>query len=197
MDLFDEMPRLEGERVLLREFVDADAPALSDFIHSEAIYRLLPTFLYEQKYDDPHQTIARMREECFETKESVLLAICLREAPDQMIGIAEIYAYEPRKPKASIGGRLSQPYWGQGIATEVFGLLKRYLLDEVHMRTITAHVMKGNAASAGALRKNGFVRLYADVWEDWGRGEPVLIDKYVYKRRWETQGPAPEELAQR
>lgn len=194
MDLFDTMPRLEGERILLREMVDADAEALDAFTRSEAVYRFLPTFLYEQKYEDKHEAIARMREECFDTKDSILLAICRRDAPAQMLGIAEIYAYEEHKPKASIGYRIAEQYWGQGIASEVTGMLKRYLLDEVHMRTITAHVMQENVASARVLEKNGFVKLYTGIWEDWGWKEPVLIDKYVYKRRWGTQGPAPEEL---
>lgn len=197
MDLFDSMPRLEGERVLLREMVDADAPALDALSKSESVYRMLPTFLYEQKYEDKHEAIANMRAECFDTRDSILLAVCLREAPDQMIGIAEIYAYEARKPKASIGCRLSEQYWGQGLATEAAKLLKAYLIDEVQVRTITAHVMTQNVASGQAMEKSGFVKLYTNVWEDWGRGEPVLIDKYVYKRRWGTAGPAPEELEKR
>ena len=194
MNLFDEMPRIESERLILREFVDADAEALAAFAHDEEVYRYLPTFLYEQRYDDAHLVISRMREECFDTKESILLAICLRDAPDQMLGIAEFYAYEPRKPKASIGYRLGREYWGQGIATEVVGMLKDHLLDRVHMRTITAHVICENVASARALQKNDFVCLYPHVGEDWGWGEPVLIDKWIYKRRWGDLGPSEQEL---
>ena len=189
MDLFDEMPRIESERLVLREMVPQDAEALASLSTDEEVYRLLPTFLYEQKYSDPLTVIDRMRTECFDTKDSILLATCLQSAPDQMIGIAEMYAYEPRKPKVSIGYRLARSHWNQGIASEVAGMLKRYLLDEVHMRTITAHVMCQNAASARALEKSGFVCLYPHVWEDWGRGEPVLIDKWIYKRRWADQEP--------
>lgn len=189
MALFDEMPRIEGERLLLREMVDADAEALDELAVSEAIYLFEPTFLYEQRYEDKHLAIARMREECFDTHESILLAVCLREKPDQMVGIAEIYAYEPRKPKASIGCRLLPDWWGKGIATEVAGMLREWLLDEAGMRTITAHVMIGNGASERTLEKAGYVLLYPHCWEDWGRGEPVLVDKWVYKRRWRESGP--------
>lgn len=189
MALFDEMPRVEGERLLLREMVDADAEALDELARNQAVYLFEPTFLYEQRYEDKHLAIARMREECFDTHESVLLAICLRERPDEMIGIAEVYAFEPRKPKASIGYRLFPAWWGQGIATEVARMLKDWLLDEVGMRTITAHVMVDNGASGRVLDKAGFVLLYPNCWEDWGRGEPVLVDKWVYKRRWRETGP--------
>ncbi|MBQ9004876.1 MAG: GNAT family N-acetyltransferase [Atopobiaceae bacterium] len=194
MDLFDEMPHIESKRLVLREFVSSDADALNRFSHNQRIYRLLPTFLYEQRYNDARVVIERTRAECFDTKESILLAICPRKDPQKMMGIAEIYAYEPRKPKASIGYRISRRYWGQGIATEVAGMLKSYLLDEVHMRTITAHVIRKNIPSALALKKNGLFRLYPGVWEDWGQDKPVLVDKWIYKRRWGNQGPTQEEI---
>lgn len=187
MALFDEMPRIEGERVLLREMVDSDADALYELASNDKVYRLEPTFLYERQFDDMHEAIAQMREKCFDTHESIILAVCLRSAPDEMLGIGEIYDYHPRKPKASIGGRLIERAWGQGIATEVAGLLKDYLLSQ-GVRTITAHAMVENY-SGRVLEKNGFVRLYPNCREDWGRGEPVLVDKWVYKRRWAETGP--------
>ena len=130
-----------------------------------------------------------MRAECFETKESLLWAVCLTEQPDELVGIAEAYGLEPQKPKMSIGYRLRRPWWGQGIATEVTGLLKGYLRNECGMRTITAHVLPDNVGSARVLEKNGFRRLFTSVPEDWGWSEPLLVDKWVYKRRWDEGHP--------
>ena len=81
MEPFGEIPRIEGEHVILREMTAADASALAEIARSEAVYRYLPTFLYEQSYDDAAMAIERMRAECFDTKESILLAVCLREEP--------------------------------------------------------------------------------------------------------------------
>ena len=190
MALFDEMPYLEGKTVLLREMTDADAEALDELSRSASVSRYLPTYLYEQQYDDKHRAIARMREECFDTHESILLAVSLREEPGQMLGIAEIYAFDESKPKVSIGIRLLEKAWGQGIAVEAVELLKRYLIDEAGVRTITGHVMQENIASATMIAKCGFKKLYPDIWEDWGHGEPVLVDKWVYKSRWEENPDA-------
>lgn len=192
MAVFDKMPRIEGSEVLLREMVDADADNLYELAHCDDIYRLEPTYLYERQYEDAHEAIAQMNDKCFETRESVILAVCLKSAPDDMLGIAEVYAYEPRKPKASIGVRLLKRAWGQGIATETVGLLKDWLLSE-GVRTITAHVMVENYSGRTA-EKNGFVKLYPNCLEDWGFDEPVLVDKWVYKKRWAETGPdAPKE----
>ena len=105
------------------------------------------------------------------------------EEPERFCGIAEIYAYEERKPKASIGYHLARAFWNRGFATETARLLKEHLLDE-GVRTIAAHVMAGNTFSGRAVGACGFRPLYTDVSEDWGMDEPVLVAKYVFKRRW-------------
>ena len=53
------------------------------------------------------------------------------------------------------------------------------------MRTITAHVMVENVASARLIEACGFRPLYRDLWEDWGFDELVKVDKYIYKSSWE------------
>ena len=181
MELFKEYPRLENEQVLLRRMTIDDAPALQAFKDNKEVSRYLPTFLYEQKYEDAREVIERMDEECFRTKESILLAVCLADQPDILCGIAEIYAWEPWRRKASIGYRLRREYWGRGIATAVARLLKEYLFRTVYLNTVTAHVMSANRASAAVLIKAGFPERYSNVVEDWGLGVPVLVAKYVLK----------------
>ena len=179
--LFDVFPYLESDRLILREWNLADAPALEEIIRDPEVYRFLPTFLYEQSCEDTAEMIARAREKCFDTHESILLGICLRNDATHLIGIAEIYNYEPEKEKASIGYRLNRQFWGKGIASETTALLVKYLTERTDVRKITAHVMAQNAASGRVLEKNGFVLRWTGLREDWGRGEPVRINKYMYK----------------
>ena len=80
--LFDEYPELENDRILLRRLTDADADALGAFTGNERVYRTLPTFLYERKYPDPHEVIRRMHEECFLTKESLILGLFLKSGEE-------------------------------------------------------------------------------------------------------------------
>ena len=198
--LFDEYPELENEHVILRKMRPEDAPALQVFRDNEKVYRFLPTFLYEQKYEDASDVIAGMDEECFRTKGSILLAVCLKEEPSQMVGIAEIYNYEEKKAKASIGVRLDSSVWGRGIASQVISLLKEYLIVKTGLKTITAHILQDNAASAGAVRKCGFLKKYPNIYSDWGFEELSLMDKYVFKRDWldhpEITGLAPVRVEQ-
>ncbi len=91
--LFEEFPRLEGERLLLREWALSDAAALEEIIRDPDVYRFLPTFLYEQSLSDTVEMIAGSRAACFDTKESILFGVCFRDASQSVVGIAEIYNY--------------------------------------------------------------------------------------------------------
>ena len=181
VELFEEMPHLQSDRIVLREMVEADAEALASLTADPTVYRFLPTYLYEQQHADKRAVIANMRRECFDTHESILLAVCERPALDAMLGIAEIYHYRPAERICSIGNRLGETAWGRGIATEVTSLLKRYLVEEAGIQTITAHVMVENGASARVLEKNGFRNCGMELWEDWGFGDPVEVERFIYE----------------
>ena len=184
MELFQEYPLLEDELIILRKMGKEDIADLIQITENDAIYRYLPTFLYEKKYDDLNIVLERMDEECFFTKDSILLGIFLKEN-GKMVGIGEIYSYKPEKDKASIGYRLNVDYWGRGLATRTAMLLRNYIIEDVGLKKITGHVMKENIASAKVLRKCGFIDRFPDLWEDWGFDHPVLTDKYMYKKEYE------------
>lgn len=178
--LFDKYPVMEDDMLIIRRMSDEDAAALAEMCAEKEVYRYVPAFLYEQKYQDKHEVIAKMDEECFDTHESILLGVYLKET-GEFTGIAEFYAYEPDRRKCSMGLRLRQKFWGMGIAKHAETLMVRYLLDEAHMRVITGHIMQENKASAAAALRCGFEKRYCGILEDWGFDEPVLIDKYIIK----------------
>ena len=76
--LFSEIPYLQSERIVLRKLVDADADALRELVDSPAVYRYLPTFLFEKQYGDIHYVIRHLYDECF--KESIILGVFLKDA---------------------------------------------------------------------------------------------------------------------
>ncbi len=181
MKLFEEMPYLKGNTIVIRPLVPEDAPALGELSRDPEVYRTLPTFLFGQKYEKPAEVISRLEEECVKTRESLLLAVAVKEAPKRLIGLAEIYHWREERKKASIGCRLGKAYWGRGIATETIGLLKEYLLEAGIVR-ITAHILTDNIGSCRAVEKNGFHARWTEP-EDWGFEEPVTAHTYYYKKQ--------------
>ena len=175
--LFSDVPRIEGERVVLDRVVDADAAALRDLIDNPHVQRYLPTYLFEKQRDDVHETIALLYDELFKNQESLILGIHAKET-GELAGLAEFYGLRDSLHKISMGYRLRACWWGRGIATETARLMVDYLYGETDIQIITASTMIENEASAHVLEKADFIRTARSVEEDWGFPEPTIVDKW-------------------
>ena len=175
--LFSEIPRIEGERIVLDKVVDADADALRDLIDNPRVQRYLPAFLFEKQFDDVHEAIRMLYGDLFTNKESLILAIRAKET-GELAGLAEFYGLNDRLHKVSMGARLRECWWGKGIATETACLMVDYLYGETDIEIITASTMVENKGSAHVLEKADFIRTARSVEEDWGFPEPTIVDKW-------------------
>jgi len=75
--LFDEIPLIEGNGILLREVRQSDIESLNELVSNDRVYRYLPTFLYEKSSEDLTEIISGMYEDLFTSKESLILALSL------------------------------------------------------------------------------------------------------------------------
>lgn len=173
--LFTEIPYIKTERLVLRKIEETDAEGLSELTHSPDVYRYLPTFLFEQKYEDVHEVIRRLYDECF--KESIILGVFMEE---EFCGLAEIYGYRENTHKASIGCRFLKRWWGKGVASETVDALVRYLTQETGIEIITASTMVENKSITRVVEKNGFLLVVSGVDEDWGYPQPTSSNKWVW-----------------
>lgn len=177
MKLFDEIPYLENDMVVLKQVTDADADELKRMTVNDNVYRYLPTFLYERKYDDIHKVIAELYRELFGKKESLILGI-FPKVSGRLCGLAEFYGYKEILNKTCIGYRIDQPWCNKGIASQTVSLMVDYLYINVGIEIITASIMIENKSSARVLEKNGFIRTATSVPEDWGYEQPTVADKW-------------------
>ena len=172
--LLSVIPEIKGNRVTLKRVTHKDEAGLRELVESEAVYRHLPTFLYEKKYKDVSVVIDHLYDECL--KEAVILGIYVN---GEFAGLAEMYGYREEMHKVSIGYRLLERFWGQGIASETVSLLLSYLTGDAGIEIITASTMVENHASAAILKKNGFELVAHAADEDWGFSEPTPTDKWI------------------
>lgn len=171
--LFSSPPVLQGKTLALRPLAPPDAGGLERLKRQPEVYRFLPAFLFEQKYETP-EAIRRLYDEGLE--ESLILGVF---AGNRFCGLAEVYGYRASLRKVSVGYRLLREEWGKGIATETLGIMVRELAENRGAEIITASTMVENRASAHVLQKNGFTLVDHEVDEDWGYPRPTSVDKWI------------------
>ncbi|MDO4478722.1 MAG: GNAT family N-acetyltransferase [Lachnospiraceae bacterium] len=182
MALFDNMPVIETDDLILRRLEASDAPAILELKNDPVARRYLPTFLLEFQYEDPKEAIRAMYDEAFPKKEGLFLAICPRAEEGAMVGVAELYSYKPQRHKVSIGYRLNRRFWGKGYGKLTVQVLKAYLFEQTEITCLSAHAIGDNKASCRILEGAGFYRRKQGVMEDWGLPEEVSVNKYVLNK---------------
>ena len=71
--LFSEVPFIKKGRIELRALGLQDEESLSELVRSPRVYRYLPTFLFEKRYEDLSYVIDHLYDECLE--ESLIMGI--------------------------------------------------------------------------------------------------------------------------
>lgn len=150
-DLFIEFPRLETERLVLRELTAADRDAIFAIFANDAVteYYDLATF---RDVDEAEQLIERVQQR-FVARQAVRWGVTLQDA-DEVIGTVGLFIDTPER--GGVGYDLAQAYWRNGIMTEALAAVLDLAFGTVGLRRVEALVMPGNVASVRLLEKLGF-----------------------------------------
>ena len=163
---FDRFPRLDTDRLILRELRPTDARALYAILSGAAV-----TEYYD---DDPFTELAQARDQIeswnrgYQGRRAIRWAIALGD-DGQLIGTCGYYDLHPYHRRAGIGYELAPSFWAQGIMTEALQAILGYGFDELDLVRIQATVMPGNTASVRLLERLGFQREgVLRAYERWG-----------------------------
>lgn len=182
-ELFDTFPYLENNRLILRKMIEADVEALFEITESEQVYRYLPPFLYKKSKKNLLKAIDHFGARDFVKKKMIIAGVYLKSNPKNLVGLAEIFDYKKRLGQVTIGYRLNENYWHQGIATEVVALLVEYLAEYLKIATIKAFVVPENSYSGKALMKNGFKKEeIIEEGHNWGGEATLHLEVYTYSQ---------------
>ena len=175
--LFDDIPSISGERILLNRVVDTDASALSDLIGNPLVQRFLPANMYGMQTNDVHDTIHALYADHFENKRALFLAVRMKET-GELAGLVDFYGLRENLRKVSVGCRIREQWWGMDLEAEATRLMVGYLYSETEIEIVTASTMVEDKDSARALEAADFIRTSRGVEEDWGYPEPTIVDKW-------------------
>lgn len=156
MDLFWQFPSLESDTLVLRRIEPADADDLFQIYANETLFRFTPGSA--RKTRGAVQNMIGHFERDFGKRKTLFLGICLRSDPGHIVGVAELFDYDPKVSCVTIGYRLNETFWGRGIAAQAVRMLAEYLFATVNVNRIQAFVMPENEKSHAVLKRSGFTK---------------------------------------
>lgn len=180
-ELFDIFPSLKNDRITIRKMINSDVEALYEISNNDNVYKYIKPFLYKKGNNFLLTAIKNLGDRDFKKKKMIIAGIYLNDNPNKLVGLAEMFDYKKRDRTITIGYRVNEAFWHQGIATNAVELMVEYLSTEIGIDIIQAFVIPDNIYSSKSLLKNGFQKEdYTMQEKNWGGQDVVDVDVYTY-----------------
>jgi RimJ/RimL family protein N-acetyltransferase len=147
--------RLETERLILREWTDADRAPYAGFVADPEVRRFYPTLLSRQQSDE-----AIDRFITFLKRDGYGLLAVERRADGALIGDVGIVPVDMPirdNPPVEIGWLLGKQYWGRGYAPEAAKAWIDYAFTTLNLPEIVAWTAVTNLPSQRVMQKLGMI----------------------------------------
>ena len=154
---------LETDRLLLREYVEADAKAFFKLNSDQEVLRFVP--------DKPLLNVEQARQILVDhpiadyRKYGFGRGACILKSTGEQIGFAGL-KYLEELGEVDVAYRLMRSHWRMGLATEAALASVRYGFADLGLKRIIGLVMPENIASVRVLEKTGL--RYAETVSFWG-----------------------------
>ncbi len=169
-DKNEEMPRLEGERLVLREMREPDAESVFKIFGDPDVilYWSSPA---QKLVSEARELILDARKQ-FESRKLIEWGVALRDT-DEVIGTCTLLNIDLRHRRAEIGYALAREHWRKGYATEALDLALAFAFGPMDLHRLEADVHPENIGSFRLLEKQGFKRegYLRERWHHLGRIE--------------------------
>jgi ribosomal-protein-alanine N-acetyltransferase len=171
------------DRLLLREFVEGDWPAVHAYASDPEIYRYrssVPHTTEEQTRELIRRILARQAEQ---PRAEYFFALILR-VDARLIGecFLRMLSFDDRE--AFIGYSLDRAYWGQGYTTEAVRALIGFGFRELGLARIVAGCHPENIGSRRVMEKAGMRRQPAPEGDDAPAGAPPGLLYEAWASDW-------------
>ncbi|MEJ6949631.1 GNAT family N-acetyltransferase [Natronospora cellulosivora (SeqCode)] len=151
---FEPFPKLETERLILRQVVDKDLEQLYEML-SDAEVAKFDYFYPVKSKEEVVKFIERYTEELLE-KEEITWGIVLKET-DKLIGTCCLGDFNEGARRCEIGYDIAQKHWNKGYATEALKAVLSFGFNSMNLNRIEATITPGNNASIKVLEKLNFI----------------------------------------
>lgn len=147
---------IEGERIVLRELTDADAPAVHAWTGDAEVVAHVPLGPLDEVATVAY--VAQLVTEAHRVPRLGYALVIERRTDAAALGTLNIGIDSFEHRRAELGYLLRRDAWGQGYATEAATLARDFVLDHLGVQRLWAVCDPDNPASARVLEKIGMRR---------------------------------------
>ena len=148
------MVEIKGPRVVLRSYEKGDVARIAEIANNRKIARnMVETFSYPYTLEEAEKWVEIASGEKKNKSNFVIIF------EGEIVGGAGFDLKDGLHDGVASGGYwLGEDYWGKGIATEVWGLVRDYAFENFDIRRMEAGVFSWNLVSMRVQEKCGFKR---------------------------------------
>jgi len=167
---------LKTERLILRDFVESDWPAVHCYASDVEVVRFMAWGPNDEEATRANMQ-RRLDDQRANPRYSFELAVMLKSG-GQLIGGGRLNIADAKSRQGRIAYIFNRNYWGRGYATEAASAIIAFGFEQLGMHRIFATCDPRNTASAHVLEKIGMRREGHHREDQWRRGE--WRDSYLY-----------------
>lgn len=177
---FAALPRLEGQRLMLRPFQRRDSRDVFAYASDPEVARYV---LWE-----PHTRLSESRDyirynlSLYRSGQPGSWAIVHGES-GRVIGSIGFVWVSRENRSCEVGYSLSRAFWNQGLMSEALSLVIASVFADLPLDRIEAQCDLRNPASARVMEKSGMFREGVLRRRLWNKGEPVDVALYAILRQ--------------
>ncbi len=169
------LPQLTSERLLLRPFVQSDAPRVEQLAGAREVASATLTIPHPYPSGAAAVWIGT-HAAAWERGDRLTLAICEIDAPGDILGAISL-AIAAEHEHGEIGYWVAVMAWGRGYATEAARSLVSYAFAQLHLHRVLGRHFVRNPASGRVMQKLGMrlEGIHRDAYKRWGKFEDVAV----------------------
>jgi ribosomal-protein-alanine N-acetyltransferase len=152
---FATFPVFTTERLVMRQVVPDDAPAMFEIMSDPDVMR----YFGSPPMASPEEAIERVTDirAGFAERSSIRWAITRRE-DGRFLGTCGFWRLVKRHYRAEIGYELGRAWWGQGLMPEALAVALGFGFESMGLHSVEANIDPANRGSRRVLEKLGFVQ---------------------------------------
>lgn len=167
---------LENKNITLRALEPDDLETLFEIENDRSLWQVSNTLVPFSR-DILKKYISQAHQDIYEARQ-LRLAIS-PVGSTELIGLVDLFEFDPRHHRAGIGIIVKKTYQQKGIASQAVQLVLDYAFNQLNLHQIFAHIPSDNEHSRRLFENIGFT--LSGTQKDWIRGNNGYLDVNLFQ----------------